>query len=258
MKSEREFVEFDQFDPTPIAFSVHNDKEGKTRIRMNKKFGIHTPACVTHWPQCSGDGNFGSKFGPDEVGKAKFMIDLNDTPIKEKPNEGFALMREKFEKLDDRLLDFVTDNQVRILSRKNLDREQIKMLQIRTVRPKYNMEDGEFMGHRMSLSKAKFSYEGKEQKIQIVDCNGEELPDGVVGSGDVVTVMAYPASVYTIGDKFGIKWEFNAVAIICQAARLPPPSSTLELFKKRKYEDLAMEYVSAAPDAQFNSEQFGD
>ena len=40
--------------------------------------------------------------------------------------------------VDERLLDFVQQNQLKILGRKNLSREEVKMLQISTIRPKYD------------------------------------------------------------------------------------------------------------------------
>ena len=132
------------------------------------------------------------------LGKAKYTLDLNDTPINEQPNEEFATFMAKMELINDRLLDFVTENQLKILGRKNLSRDESKMLQIRTVRTKYDKHSGVLNGHAINLSTPKFAWDGMGGKyartITVCDHKGAAVPQGQVAPGDVVAANAAGAA----------------------------------------------------------------
>ena len=165
--------------PDELRFTL-GERQGKPLISATmganfSEIAFVTEPAVTLWPRCTGDGNFGSMWGPSEVSKAKYTLDLTDTPIKDTDvNTGFEALRQLMDAIDDRLLDFVYANQLKILGRKNLSRDEVKMLQIRTVRPKYDKLTGAVNGHSMNLSAAKFAWNGvggkQERKINICDC----------------------------------------------------------------------------------------
>jgi len=185
-----------------------------------------TAPSVTLWPRCSGDGNFGTMWGPTDITKAKFTLDLNDAPIGDTPNQDFESFKQKIEAIDDKLLHFVTENQLKILGRKNLTADEIKMLQIRSVRPKIDKHSGVLNGHTINLSTPKLAWDGVGGKyarqIQVCDHKGATIPNGTIAPGDVVAATIFANQVYTGvgGDKFGIHWSFQSVSVVCQRAAL--------------------------------------
>ena len=63
------------------------------------------------------------------------------------------------------------------LSRKNLTRDEVKMLQIRSVRPKYDKHSGALNGHNINLSTPKYAWDGMGGKyaryITVCDHKGQ-------------------------------------------------------------------------------------
>lgn len=227
----RNFVKFDTFDVTQVSFQAGIDRNSKPTIAMTygpgrSEIAMISAAAMTLWPRCSGDGNFGTMWGPADVSKAKFTLDLTDTQINGMANDQFTVFSTVIEALDDALLDFVTEHQLKILGRKNLSRDEVKMLQIRSIRPKYDKLTGALTGHNMNLSASKFAWDGiggkYERKITVCDCNGATVPHGAVSPGDVVSATIYANQVYNGvgGDKFGIHWGFQDVAVVCQRSAL--------------------------------------
>lgn len=256
-------MKLENMNPDEIALSLTTDRHNKPAITMYignncADVAFVTPACVTHWPRCTGDGNFGTMWGPSDVSKAKYTLDLNDTPINTDANLGFLLMAQKMELIDDKLLEFVFQNQLRILGRKNLSKEECKMLQIRTVRAKYDKNSGALTGHNVQLNTSKFTWDGMGGKyarvVNICDHSGQVIPNGNVAPGDVVAATMYAGQVYTGvgGDKFGIQWSFDDVSVICQRAKLEA-KSTVPVFAQNEY-TFATTYDETTP----TSGQFSD
>ena len=169
--------------------------------------------------------------------------------------------------VDERLLDFVQQNQLKILGRKNLSREEVKMLQISTIRPKYDKGTGALMSHAMQLNTPKYVYDGMGGKyarhVNVVDHKATVVPGGNVCPGDVVALTGYVNCVYTGvgGDKFGVSWSFEDVQVVCQRSRLARPTE-VPSFREYTY-DFGTDYAFAevqdagvAPnyEAQFSSE----
>lgn len=227
----KHFYAHAEIDVASVMFNLGQDRNGKPTVCMT--YGpsgceitmISAPA-ITMWPRCTGDGNYGTMWGPSDQMKAKYTLDLTDSNINEMPNTEFEAFKEKMEAIDERLLDFVTENQLKLLGRKNLTREEVKMLQIRSVRPKYDKMSGALNGHVVSLSTAKYAWDGMggkyARKITICDYAGKAVENGVVSPGDCVAATMYANMVYTGmgGDKFGIQWSFQDVSVICQRANL--------------------------------------
>jgi len=231
----KHFYKHTDLDPAQISFSLGADRNGKTTVSMvyqpaGGEVAMVSAPGVTLWPRVNGDGNFGTMWGPSDITKAKFTLDLNDQPINDVKNEEFEAYMAKLELIDDRLLDFVTEHQLRVLGRKNLSREEVKMLQIRTVRTKYDKVSGALNGHAINLSTSKFAWDGIGGKyartVTVCDHQGATVPNGQVAPGDVVAATMYANMVYTGvgGDKFGIHWSFQDVSVVCQRASLEQKS----------------------------------
>ena len=254
--NKRTYLPLTEIKADDLTFCLGVEKHGKPTINMllgrnASDVAFVSPACVTHWPRCTGDGNFGTMWGPTDIAKAKFSLDLTDATINEQVNEGFSVMSVLLDRIDDKLLDFVHNNQMRILGRKNLSRDECKMLQIRTMRPKYDKASGTLIGHSVQLNTSKFTWDGMggkfERNINICDHTGSVIPNGSVAPGDVVAATMYAAQVYSGvgGDKFGIQWSFGDVSVICQRAKLEA-KSTVPVFSNQQY-DFASTYENTMP-----------
>lgn len=248
----KKFVNYQQLKTDEINFALGTDRTGKAQIQMysgetGADVALVSPACVTNWPRVTGDGNFGTMWGPTDIAKAKFTLDLTDASINEQDNFCWSYFADRLTEIDDRLLDFVQANQLKILGRKNLSREECKMLQIRTVRPKYDKVSGALAGHSVQMSTSKFAWDGCGGKaprvVNICDHTGAVLPNGIVQPGDVVAATMYANQVYTGvgGDKFGIHWSFEDVQVVCQRSRLAQKTA-VPCFTSNSYE-FAMPYT---------------
>jgi len=229
--STRSFVQWTDFNMGEVKLALGADRSNKPQISMTHgpnctDVAVVTPACVTNWPRVTGDGNFGTMWGPTDIMKAKFSLDLTDGAINGSTNTDFEKWTAMLEQVDDKLLEFVHNNQLKILGRKNLSREEVKMLQIRTVRPKYDKLSGALTGHSIQMTAAKYAYDGMGGKyarnITVCDKDGAVVPHGTVAPGDVVAATMFVNQVYTGvgGDKFGIHWSFEDVAVVCQRTKL--------------------------------------
>lgn len=250
--STRAYIPFRDFSAEDVVFSLGQERNGKVQIAAHYKNGaevcVLTPACVTNWPRVNGDGNFGTMWGPTDPMKTKFTVDLTDAPINESANANFNDYATVMAAIDERLLDFVQQNQLKILGRKNLSREECRMLQVPTIRPKYDKLTGALLSHAMQLNTPKYVYDGMGGKyarsINVVDHTARVIPHGVVSPGDVVALTAHVNCVYTGvgGDKFGISWAFDSVQVVCQRSRLAQPTE-VSVFREQVY-DFASEYMT--------------
>ena len=178
---------------------------------------------MTQYPRVSGDGNFGTVFGPTDIAKAKFQIDICDLPfIGADTNRYWSELASLLDCIDDKLLTFFEANQTKLLGRRNLSRDEVRMLQIRSVRPRYDKETNAVVCHAFNCSSAKYGWDGMggkvEKKVNVCDHKGQVLPGANVCPGDVVQVTAFANMVYNGvgGDKFGIHWSFEDVAVLMQ------------------------------------------
>lgn len=263
----RNYTNWSEFSSENVTFAIGNDIKNKPVISMMASPGcgdvsLVTPACVTNWPRVTGDGNFGTMWGPTDISKAKFSLDLTDGAINGEPNPHYEGFKAMMEAIDDKLLDFIHNNQLRVLGRKNLSREEVKMLQIRSVRPKYDKMSGQLIGHSIQLSTTKYAWDGMggkyARRVNICDMNGVVIPNGNVAPGDVVAATTYANQVYTGvgGDKFGIHWSFEDIAVICQRSKLEVKSS-VPVFSTITFEN-GQAYEMDTSGAVCDSVQFSD
>jgi hypothetical protein len=246
----KNFVPWTAFDPNHIQFTLgHQQQNGKHHVNMYvgpnaSEVAIVTPAAVTFWPRVTGDGNFGTMWGPADVKQAKFTLDLTSSQIGDAPNSQFEQFEAIMHAIDDRLLSFVHDNQWKLLKRNNLSRDEVRVLQIRSMKDRTDKCTGRVLYRNLMLSISK-SAKNFERKINVCDHMGKVLPNGTVAPGDVVAVTMFANQVYTGvgGDKFGIQWGFQDVQVVCQRACLPQ-AHDVAVFGTAQY-DFAHAYVEA-------------
>lgn len=227
----RSYTPWHELAPEEMRFALGIDRASKTTVSLTSgpnctEVALITPPSVTMWPRVTGDGNYGTMWGPSDITKAKFNLDLTDAIINDEPNTAFEGFMAKMSAIDDSLLEFVFQNQLKVLGRKNLSKEEVKMLQIRSVRPKYDKMTGNLTGNTINLTTSKYAWDGMggkyARKINVCDHTGQVIPNGIVCPGDVVCATVFANQVYTGvgGDKFGIHWSFEDVSVICQRAKL--------------------------------------
>lgn len=249
----RTFPLHSELDIAQVQFSLGVDRNGKTQIGLHyganmQDLNFVTPPGITQWPRCTGDGNFGTLFGPTEVARTKFVLDITDQPITGATNDEFERFKQLMDAIDDKLLQFVTDNQLRILGRKNLTKEEVRMLQLRTVRAKYDKMNGALLGHSFNMGVLKYVNDGMggkvPRRIGICDHEGKMIKDGRVAPGDVVRATAYVSQVYTGvgGDKFGIAFGFEDVSVLAQRSSLENRAE-IPVFANGSAYDFACSYV---------------
>ena len=154
------YLSVTDLDAENVRFALGSDSKGKVSISLTygptlTDLAMVSPPAVTLWPRVTGDGNFGTMWGPSDITKAKFTLDVTDVPINDRPNDAFAAFKEKLDIIDDKLLEFIHQNQLKVIGRKNLAKEEVRMLQIRSVRPKYDKNTGNMTGHSLNLSTTK-------------------------------------------------------------------------------------------------------
>jgi len=224
MHKIRTFQSVTKFNWDEVTLTMGTDYAGKPKINISN-VAVVTPPCITLWPRCTGTGNFGTTWGPSEVTKSKYTLDLTDNPVGAEFNNAFDEMAERFEVVDDSLLKFVYANQQRILGRKNLSIEELKMLQIRSG-PKHDKQTGDATGRSFQLNAPVYRNDGVGGKfikrVNVCDKDGTVITNGNVCPGNAVAATMYAAQVYTGvgGDKFGIQWSFDDVQVVCQRAKL--------------------------------------
>jgi len=267
ISSPKTFIPWQQVNVDEVKFTLGVDRSNKPSICIMYgpaccEVAFVTPPCVTHWPRVTGDGNFGTMFGPTDILKSKFTLDLTDAPINGDANPYFTDFAQMMDKIEDKLLDFVHNNQLKILGRKNLTREEVKMLQIKCVKPKYDKLSSQLVGHSCTMTTPKFTSDGMggkfERPITICDHAGNVVPNGIVSPGDVIAATAFANQVYTGvgGDKFGIHWSFEDVSVVCQRSNLDLKTQ-VAVFASQQY-DFAKDYTTASHVETDTSMQFSD
>eukprot|EP00966_Prymnesium_polylepis_P180807 4187660-Prymnesium_polylepis.2 len=66
-----------------MRFALGVDRAGKATVVLTRgpncaEVAMVTPPAVTMWPRVTGDGNFGTMWGPTDITKATFTQDLTD------------------------------------------------------------------------------------------------------------------------------------------------------------------------------------
>lgn len=136
------------------------------------------------------------------------------------------------------------------------------MLQIRSVRPKYDKMSGVLTGHTLRMTTPKFAYDGMggkyARKIAVCDYTGKVIEDGCVCPGDIVAATIFVNQVYTGvgGDKFGIHWAFEDVQVVCQRTQTQQKTE-VSAFGSQDYA-FAKPYVPSAIAAPEELTQFSE
>jgi hypothetical protein len=248
------YIHYKTFDINQlhIVAKIHNNKE---RISMYygpkmQSLSFLTPPALTWFPRVTGQGDFGSPYGPDSVEKARFTLDMNNYdeshPMAPEFQKETKMFLQMVEAIDNALLDFMFGNQLKWLGRKNLSREEVKLFQILSVKTPINKDTGMEREKRLEMKRRMF-INNQEQKINICDMNGKVVPNGEVHGGDIVCATMHVGSIYNGvgGDKFGISWELEDVQVVCQVQH-QKQKENVNVFQNNISSSMAHEYTTAS------------
>lgn len=244
------FVNIADFDVSQVHVTHRVLASGKTVISvsygpMHQALSFVTPPAVSFYPKLNGDGNYreGAQFGPVSREKAQYTLDLTCADIGQFENKDMKQFQsEVIEAIDDAVLTYVHANQTQLLGRRNLNKEEVKMLQIRSSRTRIDKMTGIEGPRAMNLSCKKFFWDqvgnSREREINICDRLGQRIEAQIL-PGDVLAATTHLDMVYSGvgGDKFGCHWHLGDVAVICQAHKLGQ-SAQLNAFSQQNYSEL--------------------
>ena len=252
MTTTRAYKKWNDVDFHNISFKSTMTNNSKWRVEVEKpQLRFISPAARTNWPKLGKDADIGTNYGPppDERHKAKFQVDLTDIAAFDGANTAeFQAFAKKLDSVDDALLDFMCQNQSRFLKRTGLNKENVAMLQNRSIKTKMD-EDGQ-PTHRSYVLRTplmQFNPAGALVETPMSICNSRgQVINTEVHPGDIVAVLAYLRGVYVLGDKFGLQWAFEAVSLIARAPP-PPPATEFKAFEAQPAYSYAQEIISEAP-----------
>jgi hypothetical protein len=85
-----------------------------------------SPACVVHWPKLHGDGDYGTRFGPSELSKAKYSACTTDEDLPSGPNEQMRLWFAVVKAIDCKLAQFAHAQQTELFKPRGLSFEAVE------------------------------------------------------------------------------------------------------------------------------------
>ena len=70
--ASKKYTNYQEMKADEINFALGTDRHGKATIQMYfgetaAEVAMVSPACVTNWPRVTGDGNFGTMWGPTDI-----------------------------------------------------------------------------------------------------------------------------------------------------------------------------------------------
>ncbi|KAG8471284.1 hypothetical protein KFE25_009705 [Diacronema lutheri] len=207
--------------PSEQARTVDKLSYGPSR----RALAFVSPPCVVDWPELTGDGNFGTMYGPTDVDKAAYTAGVTD---KELPIEGAPLAQMDayfgaLRAIDDQRVETVHARQKELLNTRGLSKEEVRGKLSPAVKPKY--EDDTLAHTRLNMSTRTFTWAGSERVVPLVDARREPVDE--IRHEDVCAIATQLDRVYTglPGSMFGTKWNVCGVMLLKRAEQRPQPGS---------------------------------
>jgi hypothetical protein len=125
-------IDLASFDIALVNFElVQSRASTTTTIRAmygpeRRPLSFVTPACVVHWPKLHGDGDYGTRFGPSELSKAKYSACATDEDLPSGPNEQMSLWFAVVKAIDCKLAQFAHAQQTELFKARGLSLEAVE------------------------------------------------------------------------------------------------------------------------------------
>jgi hypothetical protein len=184
---------------------------------------LETPPCVLEWPFLTGNGNMGTKYGPQEALKAQYTVCVTDKPVPasmESAAQHQADMQRFFTviaAIDEVVAQFAHTHQSELLGVHSLSTEVIKSMGNCAVKSKPYYLRSNRSYKCMNLGTRKFTWDGEGRSLKVVDSAGRPLPaDKPLRHKDVGIVALQLNYVYsgTGSAHFGVKWAITEAVLL--------------------------------------------
>jgi hypothetical protein len=137
-------IELASFDIALVNFELVQSRASKTKtatIRATygpdlRPLSFVTPACVVHWPKLHGDGDYGTRFGPSELTKAKYSACATDEDLPSGPNGPMRLWFAAVKAIDSKLAQFAHAQQTALFKQRSLSLEAVRPSSATLSRPR--------------------------------------------------------------------------------------------------------------------------
>jgi hypothetical protein len=180
--------------------------KASTSVRLSygparRAISLVTPPCVVDWPMLHGDGDYGSKFGPDQLDK----VDVTDQGHPHEDREAMARSFAVVRAIDEKLVAFVHANQRELLCTRDLSEDGIRAKRNAAAKDKFDSQDV-LQFTKQTLSFRKLDWKGRDVELRIVDAARKPYTEPIL-QGDICIVAAGIEYVYFIPQQgFGVKW----------------------------------------------------
>jgi hypothetical protein len=206
-------IDLATFDKDQLFCEVVHSKTGtgaaKTSVRISygstrRSICLVSPACAIDWPMMHSDGDYCSKFGPDQLDKAQYKCDITDQLHEHVDSMALSNCFQVLRWIDDKLVTFVHHNQKELLGTRDLPIDGIRTKRNASAKPKYDAQDV-LVYTKQTLAQRKLDWKGNEQKLRIVDARRNSYTEPVA-HGDICIAAAAIDYVYFIPQQgFGVK-----------------------------------------------------
>ena len=192
-------------DVDPCTLVTYHIDQGHIQADFLRPFSITTPGMVTCFPKLTPELAVPGYEDPGIGPPCPPEIDLTLKGAQALQHEFKAFM----DRLDDKLLDFVCDNQT-VLGKTGLNRTQVEMMMKQQFRPCVSIKTGKSYPDALTCR-----YKSKDHPLQVVDTDLNPIDlhqnPNAIGYNDIIRVgMRYNGS-YVRGGHFGNSWEMLCV-----------------------------------------------
>jgi hypothetical protein len=206
------FIDLNTFEPALLKCElVHSTKQPQEKPKVKITYGparraiaFITPAFICDWPRLTGNGNYGTKFGPTELDKAQYTVGVTNRALDDETNQHLDMYFNALRAIDMKLVEFVHANQKELLHTRDLTRDEVKGKLSPTVKAKY--EEDVLVYTRQQLSARKFDYHGQEKTLKIVDTDHRDYVGDVHHEDVLMAAVQLECVFFLAGGLYGCKW----------------------------------------------------
>ncbi len=218
-------IDLASFDIALVHFKLDSSRASSKKKTIRALYGpdrlqlsFVVPPCVVHWPRLHGDGDYGTRFGPTELAKAKYTACATDEPLPSGPNEPMRLWFSIVGAIERKLSEFVHAHRAELLSSRDISLEQVKGKLCASVKAKAYKGNAY---EQQNLEARKYGYDGSEWPLRIVDAAASKPVDAPVEHRSICAFAVHLKSVYSgvAGSSYGCKWAIDEVCLISGPVR---------------------------------------
>jgi hypothetical protein len=185
-------IDLATFGPALLVCKAVHAKTGtgasKTSVHISygqtrSSIAFVTPAFAVDWPMLHCDGDYCTKFCPDQVDKAQYKCDVTDQAHEHADHAALKRYFNALRTIDDKLMAFVHQNQRELLGTRDLSAEGILTKLNASCKAKYDAQDV-LLHTKQTLAQRKFYWKGNEVKLRIINAQRDDYT-APIAQGDI-------------------------------------------------------------------------